>query len=100
MEVNEVKLTVVKCNGTKEPFDPRKIASSISRANSDVTPECRLSEHRCNLIADEVRDFFKKCKDIISAGMIRDVVEDRLIELGSHSLARRYIRYGATKVCL
>lgn len=94
-------MKVIKRNGKEAAFDQDKIFYSIARANKDVPVKCAMPEGRMRLIAKEISEYFDNKKnwadDSVPVGNIRELVETKIIGLGSPSLARHYIIFGAAK---
>ena len=94
MVVEDPKICVMKRSGERVPFDRKKIASAIRKANNEegIISE-RLTEEQISQISEGIM------KDAINAGRdlsveeIQDKVEDALMGSGKHKVARLYITY-------
>ena len=83
-------MLVVKRNGTKKPYQKRKVRLAISKANLEVP----VNEQATGEQIDKI------CKDIENFGLeevhveaIQDYIEDQLMMFGLKSLAKKYIIY-------
>ncbi len=83
---------VIKRNGSTEPFDQNKIALAVSKAMKSIGIKSKtLSEE----VATEVTVLLnKENKDpILSVDTVHRSVENVIMDMGLHDLAREYILY-------
>ncbi len=91
MKLKQMK--IIKRSGEEMPFDITKIANAIRKASQVVDIKDALSEGRINLIAEEVAGVCAGRDRAMSVEEIQDVVESKIMEMGSHEIAKRYIVY-------
>jgi len=80
--------TVIKRDGTKEPFDPDRIIEAVSKAMRATGKEVDLEF--CKRIANKVK---KAKKKEMSVSEIQDIVEEALMASSHKDVAKRYIIY-------
>lgn len=81
---------VTKRDGTTEEFNKNKISSAVDRAMKS----CKIrSKNLANEIADEVEERFKDSEIIVDVDTIHKTVENVIMDMGLHNLAREYIVY-------
>ena len=83
-------MLVIKRDGTKKPYQRRKIRLAISKANREVPIEEQASGKQIDMICDNIENFDVK---EIHVESIQDYIEDQLMTLGLKSLAKKYIIY-------
>lgn len=86
-------MKVIKRNGSEVEFDRGKIAAAISKANTSVEPDQRMTEEQ---IESVVKCICKECKDLNRAchvEEIQDLVENALMRRKFYYVARGYVRY-------
>lgn len=86
-------MKVIKRNGSEVGFDREKIAAAISKANTSVEPDQRMTEEQ---IESVVKCICKECKDLSRAchvEEIQDFVENTLMRRKFYYVARSYVRY-------
>jgi len=81
---------VTKRDGTTEDFDKEKIISAVGRAMKSSKIR---SKNLANEIADEVEERFKDSEIIVGVDSIHKTVENVIMDMGLHNLAREYIVY-------
>ncbi len=86
-------MKVIKRSGAESKFDVKKIIAAISRANSSVNEENRISDEEIIRISNQVMAECKKMKRSMNVEEIQDLVENHLMSEGTHELARKYITY-------
>lgn len=86
-------MKIIKRNGQEAQFDKTKISSAISKANKEVSGSDKLDKDSINTIADSIEKYASSCGRSLSVEEIQDMVEDHIMDLGKHNLARRYITY-------
>ena len=88
-----VSMFVVKRNGEQQLFDSEKIRQAILKANKSVEENERVSDTSVDWVVKLVEEKSKKLGEDISVETIQDIVEDELMRLGYHHLAKNYITY-------
>lgn len=86
-------MKIIKRNGQEAQFDKTKISSAISKANKEVSGSAKLDKDSINTIADSIEKYASSCGRSLNVEEIQDMVEDHIMDLGKHNLARRYITY-------
>ena len=86
-------MKIIKRGGQEVPFDITKIAGAIRKASAAVDYKNALSEGRIKLIAEEVAGVCEARDRAMTVEEIQDVVENKLMEMGSHEIAKAYIVY-------
>ena len=84
---------IIKRSGEEKPFDITKIRNAIRKASQVVDIKDALSEGRINLIADEVAGVCAGRDRAMTVEEIQDVVETKIMEMGAHEIAKKYITY-------
>ena len=87
------QMKIIKRSGEEKPFDIQKIANAIRKASQVVDIKDALSEGRINLIAEEVAGVCAGRDRAMTVEEIQDVVESKIMEMGSHEIAKKYIVY-------
>ena len=90
-------MKIIKRSGEEQVFDSSKIVNAISKANLSVEPKQRLSAEKIAEIADYIEYKCKKTKRAFNVEEIQDLVENQLMSIGAHELARNYITYRYTR---
>ena len=90
-------MKIIKRSGEEQVFDSTKIINAITKANSSVEPKQRLSAEKIAEIADYIEYKCKKTKRAFNVEEIQDLVENQLMSIGAHELARNYITYRYTR---
>ncbi len=88
-----IKMKLIKRNGSEEIFDGEKISAAVRKANEAVGEADRISENAITLITENV---VKKCEALnraVNVEEIQDMVEDEIMKLDAHTLAKTYITY-------
>ncbi len=86
-------MKIIKRNGTEVPFDITKIIVAVSKANQSVDEKVRLSREQITDIAAAVTDRCQKLSRAISVEEVQDLVENELMDVKAHDVARHYITY-------
>ena len=86
-------MTIIKRSGQEVSFDIAKIVNAIRKASQTVDCRNSLSEGRIKLIADEVAGVCAARDRAMTVEEIQDVVENKIMEMGSHEIAKKYIVY-------
>ncbi len=87
------QMHIIKRSGQEVPFDVTKIENAIRKASNAVDPIEALSEDRIKLIAKEVSGVCEARDRAMHVEEIQDVVENKIMELGSRIVAKKYIVY-------
>ena len=90
-------MKIIKRSGEEQIFDSSKIVNAISKANLSVEPKQRLSAEKIAEIADYIEYKCKKTKRAFNVEEVQDLVENQLMSIGAHELARNYITYRYTR---
>lgn len=86
-------MKIIKRNGQEAQFDKSKIRSAISKANEEVSGSDKLNKDSIDTIANSIEKYATSCGRSLNVEEIQDMVEDHIMDLGKHNLARRYITY-------
>lgn len=86
-------MKIIKRNGQEAQFDKSKISSAISKANEEVSGSDKLNKDSIDTIANSIEKYATSCGRSLNVEEIQDMVEDHIMDLGKHNLARRYITY-------
>ncbi len=87
------QMKIIKRSGQEVDFDIEKIANAIRKASQAVDCRFALTEGRIKLIAEEVAGVCEARDRAMTVEEIQDVVENKIMEMGSHEIAKRYIVY-------
>ncbi len=86
-------MKIIKRSGEEKEFDIVKIDNAIRKASQAVDYKNALSESRIKLIAEEVAGVCEARDRAMTVEEIQDVVENKIMEMGSHEIAKKYIVY-------
>ncbi|MBO7206041.1 MAG: anaerobic ribonucleoside-triphosphate reductase, partial [Kiritimatiellae bacterium] len=86
-------MKIIKRSGEEKEFDISKIVNAIRKASQAVDYKCALSEGRIKLIAEEVAGVCEARDRAMTVEEIQDVVETKIMEMGAHEVAKKYITY-------
>ncbi|MBR4353744.1 MAG: anaerobic ribonucleoside-triphosphate reductase [Kiritimatiellae bacterium] len=86
-------MKIIKRSGEEKPFDVTKIENAIRKASQAVDYKNALSEGRIKLIAEEVAGVCAARDRAMTVEEIQDVVETKIMEMGAHEIAKKYITY-------
>ena len=86
-------MKIIKRNGTEVPFDITKIIVAVSKANQSVDEKLRLSREQITQIAAAVTDKCQCLNRAVSVEEVQDMVENQLMDIQAHDVARHYITY-------
>ena len=86
-------MKIIKRSGQEVTFDISKIENAIRKASQAVDYKNALSEGRIKLIAEEVAGVCEARDRAMTVEEIQDVVENKIMEMGSHEIAKKYIVY-------
>ena len=87
------QMKIIKRSGQEVEFNIEKIENAIRKASNVVDPVDALSEDRIRLIAKEVAGVCEARDRAMTVEEIQDVVENKIMELGSRVVAKKYIVY-------
>ena len=87
------QMKIIKRSGEEKEFDIAKIENAIRKASQAVDYKCALSEGRIRLIAEEVAGVCEARDRAMTVEEIQDVVETKIMEMGAHEVAKKYITY-------
>ena len=91
LTVSEVKMKVIKRNGSEVDFDISKIITAITKANNaNVSHE--LSEVQIKDAADYIQYKCEKLKRAVSVEEIQDMVENQIMANGAFEVAKEYVK--------
>ena len=86
-------MKIIKRSGEEKEFDVAKIENAIRKASQAVDYKNALSEGRIKLIAEEVAGVCAARDRAMTVEEVQDVVENKIMEMGSHEIAKKYIVY-------
>ena len=86
-------MKIIKRNGAEVPFDITKIITAVTKASDSVGGKARLSREQITDIAAAVTDQCQALNSAISVEEIQDMVENQLMDIKAHDIARHYITY-------
>ncbi len=97
MSEQKKTMKIIKRSGQEVAFDVTKIENAIRKASQAVDYKNALSEGRIKLIAEEVAGVCEARDRAMTVEEIQDVVENKIMEMGSHEIAKKYIVYRYTQ---
>ena len=87
-------MKIVKRDGHIVDYDPEKIRVAIGKANTEVRGKEKATE-------EEIEDIIKYIEELnkrrILVEDIQDIIEEKLMEIGKYTLAKKYITYRYTR---
>ncbi len=86
-------MKIIKRNGAEVPFDITKIITAVTKASDSVGGQARLSREQITQIAAAVTDQCQQLNRAISVEEVQDLVENQLMDIQAHDVARHYITY-------
>ena len=86
-------MKIIKRNGAEAPFDISKIITAVTKASDSVGGQSRLTKEQINGIADAVTDQCQSLNRAVSVEEVQDMVENQLMDIRAHDIARHYITY-------
>ena len=86
-------MKIIKRNGSEVPFDITKIITAVTKASDSVGGKSRLTREQINQIADDVTEQCQALNRAVSVEEIQDMVENKLMDMKAHDIARHYITY-------
>ena len=87
-------MKIIKRDGHIVDYSPDKIEIAISKANSEVAEEDKVTETQIKNIIKYIEGLKKKRMLVED---IQDIIEMRLMALGKYALAKEYITYRYTR---
>ena len=86
-------MKIIKRNGAEVPFDITKIITAVTKASDSVGGQDRLSREQITQIAAAVTDQCQHLNRAVSVEEVQDLVENQLMDIQAHDVARHYITY-------
>ena len=86
-------MKIIKRNGAEVPFDITKIITAVTKASDSVGGKARLSREQITDIAAAVTDQCQALNRAVSVEEVQDMVENQLMDIKAHDVARHYITY-------
>ena len=86
-------MKIIKRNGAEVPFDITKIITAVTKASDSVGGKSRLTREQITQIAADVTDQCQALNRAVSVEEIQDMVENKLMDIRAHDVARHYITY-------
>ena len=86
-------MKIIKRNGAEVPFDITKIITAVTKASDSVGGKSRLSREQITDIAAAVTDQCQTLNRAVSVEEVQDMVENQLMDIKAHDIARHYITY-------
>jgi len=87
-------MKIVKRDGRIVEYDAEKIRLAITKANAEVSEEAQATEKQIQGIIKYIEGLKKKRMLVED---IQDIIEEKLMSLGKHELAKAYIIYRYTR---
>ena len=86
-------MKIIKRNGAEVPFDITKIITAVTKASDSVGGQSRLTKDQITQIAADVTDQCQALNRAVSVEEVQDMVENQLMDIKAHDVARHYITY-------
>ena len=86
-------MKIIKRNGAEVPFDITKIITAVTKASDSVGGQARLSREQITQSAAAVTDQCQQLNRAVSVEEVQDLVENQLMDIQAHDVARHYITY-------
>ena len=86
-------MKIIKRNGAEVPFDITKIITAVTKASDSVGGQSRLTRDQITQIAADVTDQCHALNRAVNVEEIQDMVENKLMDIQAHDVARHYITY-------
>ena len=86
-------MKIIKRNGAEVPFDITKIITAVTKASDSVGGQDRLTREQITQIAAAVTDQCQQLNRAVSVEEVQDLVENQLMDIQAHDVARHYITY-------
>ena len=86
-------MKIIKRNGAEVPFDITKIITAVTKASDSVSGQSRLTKDQITQITAAVTDQCQALNRAVSVEEVQDMVENQLMDIKAHDVARHYITY-------
>ena len=86
-------MKIIKRNGSEVPFDIPKIITAVTKASDSVSRKSSLTQEQILSIANDVTEQCQALNRAVSVEEIQDMVENKLMDIQAHDVARHYITY-------
>ena len=86
-------MKIIKRNGSEVPFDITKIITAVTKASDSVSRKSSLTQEQILSIANDVTEQCQALNRAVSVEEIQDLVENKLMDIQAHDVARHYITY-------
>ena len=86
-------MKIIKRNGAEVPFDITKIITAVTKASDSVGGQDRLTREQITQISAAVTDKCQHLNRAVSVEEVQDMVENQLMDIHAHDVARHYITY-------
>ena len=86
-------MKIIKRNGSEVPFDITKIITAVTKASDSVSRKSSLTQEQILSIANGVTEQCQALNRAVSVEEIQDMVENKLMDIQAHDVARHYITY-------
>ena len=86
-------MKIIKRNGAEVPFDITKIITAVTKASDSVSGQSRLTKDQITQIAAAVTNQCQALNRAVSVEEVQDMVENQLMDIKAHDVARHYITY-------
>ena len=86
-------MKIIKRNGSEVPFDITKIITAVTKASDSVSRKSSLTQEQILSIANDVTEQCQALNRAVSVEEIQDMVENQLMDIKAHDVARHYITY-------
>ena len=86
-------MKIIKRNGSEVSFDITKIITAVTKASDSVSRKSSLTQEQILSIANDVTEQCQALNRAVSVEEIQDMVENKLMDIQAHDVARHYITY-------
>ena len=86
-------MKIIKRNGSEVPFYITKIITAVTKASDSVSRKSSLTQEQILSIANDVTEQCQALNRAVSVEEIQDMVENKLMDIQAHDVARHYITY-------
>ena len=86
-------MKIIKRNGSEVPFDITKIITAVTKASDSVSRKSSLTQEQILSIANDVTEQCQALNRAVSVEEIQDMVENKMMDIQAHDVARHYITY-------
>lgn len=93
VDLPEIKINVIKRDGSEVKFDSSKIINAITKANEATTGSTKITDE---LIISATKDVLSQISSFshpINVEEIQDMVEIAIMRVGGYEVAQKYVRY-------